>query len=121
MVVYCKLHLSNVGPCSGFQILDVSIKNPKTQGFVEPSTWQRMNPRLPKAAPDTRLALPFEARFTVEPPVVKSGEKFLADIVLVDQFAKKHVAKKVEFLPMAGAGWAALEAQVQAERESKRS
>ena len=37
MVVYCKLHLSNVGPCSGFQILDVSIKKPKTQGFGEPS------------------------------------------------------------------------------------
>jgi hypothetical protein len=112
MHVNCKLYLVSVGPSSMFQILDVSIKKPKTQGFALPNTWQRMNPRLPHAPSDTRLALPFEARFTVEPPVVKSGQKFVADIVLVDQFAKPHTAKKVEFQPVGGGGWADLEAQL---------
>jgi hypothetical protein len=105
MMVTCKLQLSNVGPTTGFQILDVSIKKPKTQGHPLPSQWQRMRPRLPEAPPDTRLAVPFEAIFTVEPPVVKSGEKFVADIILMDQFAKKHVAKRVEFTAMGGPAW----------------
>ena len=102
MHVYCKLYLTNVGPSPAFQILDVSIRKPKTQGVATPSSVGLTNPTK------ARLAFTFETRFTVEPPVVKSGEPFIADVVLVDQFAKRHIAKKVEFRATGVRGWAAL-------------
>jgi hypothetical protein len=108
MHVNCKLYLTNVGPQPAFQILEVYVKKPRTQGFPLPNMRQRMNPRLPEAPPDARLALPFEATFLVNPPMVKSGEVFKADIVLVDQFGEKHTVKKVEFAPWGGPGWANL-------------
>src|SRR5208337_3597759 len=36
MIVRCVLHVSNVGPCPAFQILDSYIRKPKTQGFPLP-------------------------------------------------------------------------------------
>jgi hypothetical protein len=119
MMVHCKLYLTNVGTQQAFQILDVYIKKPRTQGHALPNMWQRMKPRLPDAPPDSRLAYPFEARFTVEPPVVKSGKVFVADIVLTDQFSQPHEVKKVEFQPVGGPGWAALEEVLKAQKQTK--
>jgi hypothetical protein len=106
MHVYCKLFITNVGPSPIPQILDVSIRKPKTQGTFEP--FKGNIRQVVEPASGARLALPFEARFTVEPPVVRSGQTFIADVVLVDQFAEEHVAKKVEFKARAGSGWLAL-------------
>ena len=80
---------------------------------------QRANPWFPQGPHDTRLAVPFDATFIVEPPVVNSGQKFIADIVLVDQFGEKHIARRVEFQPVGGRGWAILEERLQAEKQQK--
>ena len=118
MQVRCYLFVSNVGPCPDFQILEISIRKPKTQGFIMPLAQRGMLPPWRPPIRDTaRLASTFSVMFMVEPPVVKSGQTFIADIVLVDQFGEKHIAKKVEFKPIGGREWANLEARLKAQKQ----
>ena len=103
MMVYCRMAVANVGTQPTFQIVNAYIKKPRTHGQITA-------PPMPLGMPSEadRLAIPVEARFTVEPPCVESKQIFKADIVLVDQFAVEHVAKNVEFTPIGGPGWDAL-------------
>lgn len=44
--------------------------------------------------------------FEIAPPVVGSGEDFVADVIVVDQFGVEHGAKRVSFKPQGGGAWA---------------
>jgi hypothetical protein len=101
MLVYCRLFLTSVGPQASFQILDVTLKEPKVRGQV----------RVPPGPTEilkhmgARMAVSFDCRFTVQPPVVRSGEIFTGDIILKDQYGEEHRAKRVEFTPVGMRVW----------------
>jgi hypothetical protein len=44
--------------------------------------------------------------FEIAPPIVESGEDFVADVVIVDQFGVEHSARRITFTPQAGGAWA---------------
>lgn len=97
MLVICGLHIANAGPAPQGQVVDVYIRSPLSHAtnYVDP---QLLYPR------GLALTLPFN--FEIAPPVVSSGEKFVADVVVVDQFGEEHTAEQVTFRPQAGGAWA---------------
>lgn len=115
MLVYCKLFLTNVAPSPAFQILDVYIKKPFTRGIIFPTA--RPHPTQAQLQ-GARLAHEFEARFTVSPPACHSKAVFTCDVVLTDQFGKKHTAKRVKFQPMGGPAWEMMQKQREHEKQT---
>jgi hypothetical protein len=101
MLVNCRLFLTNVGPAASFQVLDVMIKEPRVRGEI------RVPPNPPEVVEHmgARLAVNFDCRFTIRPPVVKSGRAFICDILIKDQFGEEHRARKVEFAPVGMKVW----------------
>lgn len=101
MMVNCRLFLTNVGPSASFQILDVVIRKPRVRGEI----------RVPPKGAEmieymgARLAVNFDCRFTIQPPVVKSGETFTCDIMVKDQFGEEHRAKNIKFIPVGMQVW----------------
>jgi hypothetical protein len=118
MLVHCKLFLTNVAPIRPYQILGTYIKKPHTRGYIHPRLREAEIPMIPQLG-DARLANEFTARFTISPPVCKSKSEFTCDIVLVDQFNGKHVAKRVKFEPVGGAAWEAMRKQRESDRQLK--
>jgi len=116
MLVFCRLFLTNVGPTTSFQILDVTIKKPKIRGQVQVQPSREAHALVEHMG--ARLAVPFDCRFTIRPPVVKSGEIFTCDIVLKDQFGEEHVAKKVPFTTVGMPVWETMHERWKAEREA---
>jgi hypothetical protein len=108
MQVVCRLNITNVGPAPAFQILDAFIKKPRTPLLAPMDVRQVYR---------GRLAHPLQFYFGVQPPVCKSGQDFVADIILIDQFAKKHVVRRMVFKALGGAGWVALEKQWEQEKK----
>lgn len=115
MIVYCKLFLTNVALSPAFQILDVSITKPFTRGVVLPTPRPRATlPQLKGA----RLAHDFQARFRICPPACKSKAVFICDVILTDQFGKKHKAKHVRFEPAGGPAWEMMRQQREHEKQT---
>jgi hypothetical protein len=96
MLIICGLNVTNAGPANVGQIVDAYISKPHTRprNYIDPNI---LYPR--------GFAKLTVFNFQITPPVVKSGECFVADVVLVDQFAGKHRAEKVSFAPSAGKVW----------------
>lgn len=98
MLIICGLHITNAGPAPAGQIVDVYIRRPLTRAS------NYMNPDL--FYPDG-LARDVVFNFEI-PPVVESGEDFVADVVVVDQFGAEHSAERITFRPQAGGAWATM-------------
>ncbi len=120
MLVYCRLFMTNVGPHASFQILNVKVQKPfthalicvrnmQTQGIVQEEPVEHMG---------ARLAVTFNFRFVVCPPVVETGGTFVCDVVVKDQFGEEHRAKKVEFMPYGAAAWNMMRERQKVERET---
>jgi len=101
MQVACKLNVANTGPTDIFQIVDAYIEKPRTRAATP------LHMERPYGG---RLAHQVSLIFFVDPPVRKSGEPFACDITLIDQFAKQHTIKGVNFIHLGGEGWKAMKA-----------
>jgi len=96
MIVVCGLHVTNAGPAQRGQIVDVYIRNPHTgtSTYLNPDTFY-----------PNGLARDVIFNFEVAPPVVRSGQNFVAAVVVVDQFGGQSVVE-VTFRPEGAGAWA---------------
>ena len=96
MVVICGLRVTNSGPTPQGQIVDAYLKKPRTpvRNYMNPDVF------FPNG-----FAREVGFNFEVAPPVVESGETFVADVVIVDQFGGEHTAKGVTFAPSGAHVW----------------
>jgi hypothetical protein len=90
MLVICGLHITNAGPAQQGQVIDAYIRRPYTRAsnYMNPDVFYPYG-----------FARDVVFNFEIAPPVVNSGEDFVADVVVVDQFCGEHIAKKVIFKP----------------------
>jgi hypothetical protein len=100
MQVACKLNVANTGPTDIFQIVDAYIEKPRTRSAT---------PLHLEGPYGGRLAHRVSLIFFID-PVRKSGEAFICDITLVDQFAQPHTIKGMNFIHLGGEGWKAMKA-----------
>jgi hypothetical protein len=101
MQVSCKLNVANTGPTPVFQIVDAYIDKPRTRSATL---------RHQEGPYGGRLAHQIPLIFFIDPPVRKSGEDFICDVTLVDQFAQPHTIKGMKFIYLGGEGWKAMKA-----------
>jgi hypothetical protein len=97
MLIICGLHITNAGPAQQGQVIDAYIRRPHTRAS------NYMNPDVFYPRGFARDAV---FNFEIAPPVINSGEDFVADIVVVDQFGGENIARGVTFRPQAGGAWA---------------
>jgi hypothetical protein len=97
MMVICGLNITNTGPAQQGQVIDVYIQRPHVRAL------NHMNPDVfyPNG-----FARNIVFNFEIAPPVVRSGEDFVAEVVVVDQFGGRHTAHRVTFRPQPGGAWA---------------
>jgi hypothetical protein len=96
MIVVCTLHITNSGPARLGQIVDVYIRRP----FTHTNTHINMDVFYPLG-----LARTVTFTFEIEGRAAKSGEQFVADVVVVDQFGGEHTVKNVTFNTYGGHVW----------------
>jgi len=96
MLIICGLHITNAGPAQQGQVIGAYIRRPHTRAS------NYMNPDVfyPRG-----FARDVVFNFEIAPPVVNSGEDFVGDVIVVDQFCGKHIAEGVTFRPQAGGAW----------------
>jgi len=96
MLVICGLNVTNTGPANLGQVVDVYIRHPHTRArnYMDPDVFY-----------PNGLARVVVFNFEVAPVVVQSGENFVADVVLVDQFGGEHLAEGVTFTPSGAHVW----------------
>jgi hypothetical protein len=88
MFAVCTLNVTNAGPAKSGRIVKAYI--------------QRNRARFPNfinadAAYEQGLTRSVTLNFEITPPLALSGESFVADVLLVDQFGVEHTVRQVVF------------------------
>jgi hypothetical protein len=96
MLIICGLHITNAGPAQQGQVIDAYVRHPhtRTSNYMDPNVFYPYG-----------LARDIVFNFEIEPPVVRSGENFVADVVVVDQFGGEHAAERITFRPQTTGTW----------------
>ena len=89
MQVVCRCEIVNITKNIDVRPITVILKKSKTYGIV--SVFSE------NGAIDANWGLKTSFEFLIRKPFVRSGQSFLSDIIVYDQFNNKHIIKKVKF------------------------
>jgi len=96
MFVVCTLHVTNTGPAKSGRIVKAYIKRNHSSfpNFINANSGYPLG-----------LTRSVTLNFEVAAPLAGSGESFVTDVMLVDQFGYAHTVEKVVFRHFGTQGW----------------